>query len=82
MSADMHEVFLDCSSLKSINFTGLHVVSANNADTMSNAFKNCISLTSLDLSMVFPLKRDFSSIFNGCKNLEYITFYYTEKILN
>ena len=74
MSADMHEIFLGCSSLQSINFTGLHVVSANGADTMYNAFKNCISLTSLDLSMVFHLKRDFRYIFDNCKNLEYINF--------
>ena len=74
MSADMHEIFLGCSSLQSINFTGLHVVSTNNVDTMYNAFKNCISLTSLDLSMVFHLKRDFRYIFDNCNNLEYINF--------
>ena len=71
MSQDMHGIFEGCSNLKSINFTGLHVVSTS-GNTLNNAFRNCISLTSLDLSMVFPLKRDFRNIFNGCKNLEYI----------
>ena len=34
--------------------------------------------------MVFQLKRDFSSMFNGCKNLEYINFitYNESKVIN
>ena len=72
---DMHYIFCGCTSLKLIDFTGIHIVSKDkNQDTMFRAFKNCESLTSLDLSPLTSLRRDFREMFHGCKYLEYINF--------
>ena len=71
---NMHEMFLDCSNLKLINFTGIIQVYKEGLDTMYGAFKNCVSLKSLDLSKLILPESDFSYIFDGCYNLEYINF--------
>ena len=71
----MHQIFNGCSSLKSINFTGLTINYLNqNVDTMYGTFKNCISLKSIDLSPIKLPSIDYRYFFDGCKNLEYINF--------
>ena len=63
-----------------INFTGLTINYLNqNVNTMYGAFKNCISLKSIDLSPLKLPSIDYRYFFDGCKNLEYINFINHEK---
>ena len=73
--SSMHEIFLGCINLKSINFTGLHInTNQNPVNTIFRSFINCESLYSLDLSPLVLPKLDFRNLFDNCKNLEYINF--------
>ena len=64
----MEYLFLNCTSLTSIDITNFNnTYSLNN---MTEMFKFCESLKSLDLSkMVISNVKDMSSLFYGCKNL-------------
>ena len=71
----MHQIFYGSKSLKSINFTGLQINSANSpVNTMYGAFRYCESLTTLDLTPLEIPNLDFRFLFYDCKNLEYINF--------
>ena len=71
----MHQIFYGSKSLKSINFTGLQINSANSpVNTMYGAFRYCESLTTLDLTPLEIPNLDFRLLFYDCKNLEYINF--------
>ena len=74
----MASMFNGCTSLISINFSG---IDTNAVKDMVNLFYNCKSLISLDLSdFDFSNGFDFENMFYGCTSLQYINLQnYVEK---
>jgi len=67
---DMTSMFRGCTSLTSINLSGLDATSVKSAASL---FCNCESLISVDFSKVdLSNIRYFDNIFTNCLNLEYI----------
>uniref|UniRef100_UPI003A92CD95 BspA family leucine-rich repeat surface protein n=1 Tax=Ellagibacter isourolithinifaciens TaxID=2137581 RepID=UPI003A92CD95 len=67
-SASTGGMFYGCSSLTSLDLSGLD---ASNVEDMSHMFYGCSSLTSLDLSGLDASKvEDMSHMFDGCSRLE------------
>ncbi|MBO3092051.1 BspA family leucine-rich repeat surface protein [Schleiferilactobacillus harbinensis] len=63
----MYGMFLNCSSLKTVDFTGLATSSVANFGSM---FSGCSSLTSLDLSSLNTSSAtNMASMFSGCTAL-------------
>lgn len=61
-------MFYGCSSLKSVNLSGLD---ASSVENMSHMFERCSSLESIDLSGLFGSSvTDMSAMFRGCSSLE------------
>lgn len=67
---DMTSMFNGCTSLTSINLSGLDTTSFR---SIASLFYNCESLISVDFSQI-DLSNiiDFTNISNNCKSLEYI----------
>ena len=67
----MRDMFYNCVSLKSINFSELFNI--YNVKTMKSMFSYCTNLTSLDLSFFdVSLVTDISYMFKNCDNLKYL----------
>ena len=67
---DMASMFKGCTSLTSINFSG---VDSSSVHDFYSLFLNCESLISVDLSELNILGvTDFRDMFTGCNNLKYI----------
>ena len=66
---DMASMFKGCTSLTSINFSG---VDSSSVHDFYSLFLNCESLISVDLSELNILGvTDFRDMFTGCNNLKY-----------
>jgi len=64
--SDMSYIFAYCNKLKKIIF---NLYSPNSLKTMSNAFRNCISLEYVEFSSFTRDVEDMSSLFYGCISL-------------
>ena len=74
---DMSAMFIDCSSLTSVDVSMFNTsnISQTSTDGMTNMFNGCSSLTSLDLSsFTNGTVLSVEGMFSGCTNLETITF--------
>ena len=71
--SDMASMFKGCTSLTSINFSG---VDSSSVHDFFNLFLNCESLISVDLSSLdISQVTDFRDMFTGCNSLEYINIW-------
>lgn len=65
-----YEMFSDCYSLKSIDFSNLNI---ENVINMRGMFSSCQSLTSIDLSNLnTPNAKEIEFMFSQCSNIKYI----------
>ncbi len=76
---DMSDMFNTCREL--ITITGINTLNTLNVITMYRMFKDCMALTSLDLSgWNVSNVNNFSNMFKGCSSLE--TIYLSGWLLN